>query len=97
MMRRYVKLGAAEEVKPLWQLSSDLPRGALIKVASHLFKGRRDSSSKEGFGPCQQFQFIHTFIDRSYSLDLNLNRSSTGCAFNTRSFSIQPRCAVATP
>src|SRR5262249_29616158 len=61
-MQRYLKLGAAGEVKQLLQQRSDLPRCALFKVARHLFKGRSVPSSKEGNRPLSHIlPFIHTF------------------------------------
>src|SRR5262244_4144766 len=56
-MQRYLKLGAAGEVKQLLQQRSDLPRCALFKVARHLFKGRCVPSSKEGNRPLFNFQW----------------------------------------
>src|SRR5262249_8662333 len=63
-MSRYLKVGAAGEVKRPCNKVSDLPRCALIKVARHLLIGRNDPSSEEG--TTRRFQFIHTFIDRAY-------------------------------
>src|SRR5215831_14482515 len=57
--QRYLKLGAAGEVKPLLQQRSDLPRCALFKVARHLLKGRSVPSSKEGNRPSSTF--FHSF------------------------------------
>src|SRR5262249_14407795 len=62
-MQRYLKLGAAGEVKQLLQQRSDLPRCAPFKVARHLFKGRSVPSSKEGNRPLSHIlPFIHTFF-----------------------------------
>src|SRR5262249_22804560 len=62
-MQRYLKLGAAGEVKQLLQQRSDLPRCALFKVARHLFKGLSVPSSKEGNRPLSHIlPFIHTFF-----------------------------------
>ena len=61
-MQRYLKLGAAGEVKQLLQQRSDLPRCALFKLARHLFKGRSVPSSKEGNRPLSHIlPFIYTF------------------------------------
>src|SRR5262249_35236629 len=67
-MQRYLKLGAAGEVKQLLQQRSDLPSCAPFKVARHLFKGRSVPSSKEGTRPLSHiFPFIHTFFAASLS------------------------------
>src|SRR5262245_38924818 len=61
-MQRYLKLGAAGEVKPPLQQHSDLPRCALFKVARHLFRRRSVPSSKEGNKPLSHIlPFVHTF------------------------------------
>src|SRR5215470_15208121 len=61
-MQRYLKLGAAGELKQLLQQRSDLPRCALFKVSRHLFKGRSVPSSKEGNRLLSHIlPFIHTF------------------------------------
>src|SRR5262249_42040461 len=65
VMSRYLKVGAAGEVKRPCNKVSALLRCALIKVARHLLIGRNDPSSEEG--TTRWFQFIHTFIDRAYS------------------------------
>src|SRR5436190_13980330 len=48
LMERYLRIGAAGEVKHLPQQESDLPGRAEIKVARHLFDRRGRPSSKEG-------------------------------------------------
>src|SRR5215831_515968 len=63
-MQRYLKLGAAGEVKQLLQQRSDLPRSALFKVARHLFKGRSVPSLKEGNYPCPTF--LHSYTRSSW-------------------------------
>src|SRR5215831_5133869 len=74
VMSRYLKVGAAGEVKRPCNKVSDLPRCALIKVARHLFIGRNVPSSKEG--KTGRFLFIHTFIDRAYRRKPKTNSSN---------------------
>src|SRR5262249_52963080 len=62
IMQRYINSARPGEVRPLLQQRSDLPRCALFKVATHLFKGRSVPSSKEGNRPFFHIlPFIHTF------------------------------------
>jgi uncharacterized protein len=73
-MSRYLKQGAAGEVKQVLQQVSDLPGRADSKVARQLFDLRGRPSSKEGKKPV--VQFIYT----SYSLILALSLLLTSAA-----------------
>jgi hypothetical protein len=80
-MPRYLKIGAAGEVKPLLQRWSDLPRRADFKVARHLLDRRSAPSSKEGIVVCDVSPpFILRFpLYRAAATDVSV--TSTGRFF----------------
>src|SRR5262245_56903543 len=83
-------IGAAGEVRLSFQQVFDLPRCALSKVASRLFIGRIDPSSKEGKQPFSTFFPIHSHLLQERAPALHLRQSSKYTFFPSTAPTVSP-------